>query len=140
MAMILPGVSGSFLLVVLGKYNQVLVALTEKDFLTLIVFGLGAVLGLAVFSRVLSWLFLKHHDRLIAVLTGFMLGSLRKVWPWKEVISTRINSHGYEIPLIEKNFIPENFGIEFFTSCGFDGVWLCADSLSGENSVDGGED
>jgi putative membrane protein len=94
-AMILPGISGSFLLVIMGKYEQVLSALNNRDILTLSVFMIGAVAGLAVFSRVLSYLFAKHHDILIAGLMGFMIGSLRKVWPWKEVVLTRINPSTY---------------------------------------------
>lgn len=105
-AMILPGISGSFLLVIMGKYEQVLNAVVERDIFTLVVFGLGTVVGLAAFSRVLSWLFKKHHDIVVAALIGFMIGSLRKVWPWKEVISTRINSHGELVPLLEKNILP----------------------------------
>lgn len=111
-AMILPGISGSFLLVIMGKYEQVLGAITNRDFVTLVIFGLGTVVGISVFSRVLSWLFKRHHDVIIAMLTGFMLGSLRKVWPWKEVIATRINSHGEVVPLIEKNIIPSQFSLE----------------------------
>jgi len=110
-AMILPGISGSFILLLLGKYQQVLGAVTSRDFLTLIVFALGAVFGLALFSRVLSWLFEKHHDISVAILAGFMLGSIRKIWPWKEVIETRINSHGEIVPLIEKNILPASFDI-----------------------------
>lgn len=105
-AMILPGVSGSFILVLLGKYEQVLAAVTERDILTLLLVMAGAAIGLALFSRVLSWLFEKHHDLAIAVLTGFMLGSLRKIWPWKEVMSTRINRHGDEVPVHEVNILP----------------------------------
>jgi len=105
--MILPGISGSFLLVIMGKYEQVLAAVSNRDLLSLVVFGLGTIVGLGLFVRVLSWLFKKHHDIVIAVLTGFMIGSLRKVWPWKEVISTRINSHGELVPLLERNILPE---------------------------------
>lgn len=108
-AMILPGISGSFLLVIMGKYEQVLNAVVQRDIFTIVIFGLGAVVGLATFSRVLSWLFKKHHDIVVAALTGFMIGSLRKVWPWKEVISTRINSHGEVVPLLEKNILPASF-------------------------------
>ena len=105
-AMILPGISGSFLLVLMGKYEQVLSAVTNRDFLSIFVFGMGTVVGLASFSRVLSWLFKKHHDIVVAALTGFLIGSLRKVWPWKEVLMTRINSHGEIVPVIEKNIMP----------------------------------
>lgn len=108
-AMILPGISGSFILLLLGKYQQVLGAVTNRDFLTLLIFGSGTIVGIGLFSRVLSWLFAKHHDISVAVLAGFMLGSIRKIWPWKEVISTRINSHGVEVPLVEQNILPSNF-------------------------------
>jgi len=108
-AMILPGISGSFILVILGKYEQVLGAISDRNFLVIFIFGLGALVGIAVFSRVLSWLFKKHHDIIVALLTGIMIGSLRKVWPWKETISTRLNSHGELVPLVEQNVIPEAF-------------------------------
>jgi len=108
-AMILPGISGSFILLLLGKYQQVLGAVTNRDFLTLIVFALGAVFGIALFSRVLTYLFAKHHNISVAILAGFMLGSVRKIWPWQEVVSTRINSHGEEVPLIVNNVLPNNF-------------------------------
>ena len=110
-AMILPGISGSYILLLLGKYQQVLGAVTNRDFLTLAVFTAGCVLGIALFSRVLSWLFAKHHDISIAILAGIMLGSVRKIWPWKETVLTRINSHGVEVPLVEKNIIPATFDI-----------------------------
>lgn len=105
-AMILPGISGSFILLLLGKYQQVLASVTERNFLNLFVFMAGCVVGIALFSRVLSWLFRRHHDISVAILAGFMLGSVRKIWPWKEVILTRINSHGVEVPLVENNVLP----------------------------------
>lgn len=108
-AMILPGVSGSFLLLIMGKYEQILMAVKSFDFITLGLVGIGAVFGLAFFSRFLSWLFKKHHDIMIASLTGFMIGSLRKIWPWKETIETRINSHGVEVPIVEQNVLPAIF-------------------------------
>lgn len=117
-AMILPGVSGSFLLIIMGKYEQVLAAITQKDFLTVAYVGIGAVLGLALFSRVLSWLFKKHHDVVVAALTGFMIGSLRKIWPWKETITTRINSHGLEVPVLQQNILPESFDLSVMTALG----------------------
>lgn len=111
-AMILPGISGSFILLLLGKYQQVLASVVQRDFLTLGVFMAGCILGIALFSRFLSWLFRTHHDVSVAILSGFMLGSVRKIWPWKEVVSTRINSHGVEVPLIEKNIFPGSIDIE----------------------------
>ncbi|MBU2552293.1 MAG: DUF368 domain-containing protein [Proteobacteria bacterium] len=82
-AMILPGISGSFVLVLLGKYQYVLQAVNSRDFLTLALVASGAVLGLILFSRFLSWLLKTRYDPTIAVLCGLMIGSLRKVWPWK---------------------------------------------------------
>jgi len=110
-AMILPGISGSFILLLIGKYQQVLGAVTQRDFLTLGIFMAGCAVGIAVFSRVLSWLFRTHHDISVAILAGFMLGSVRKIWPWKEVVSTRINSHGVEVPLVENNILPVNIDL-----------------------------
>lgn len=117
-AMILPGISGSYILLLLGKYQQVLAAVTSKDFLTLIVFALGAVVGLSLFSRLLSWLFAKHHDISVAILSGIMLGSVRKIWPWKETIMTRINSHGVEVPIVEKNILPQAFDVTVIFAFG----------------------
>lgn len=108
-AMILPGVSGSFLLLIMGKYEQILAAVSSFDLITIGFVGIGAVLGLALFSRLLSWLFKNHHDIMIASLTGFMIGSLRKIWPWKETLSTRLNSHGVEVPVVQQNILPEAF-------------------------------
>lgn len=105
-AMILPGISGSFLLLIMGKYEQILQAVVDRDIITLAVFMLGAIAGLALFSRVLSWLFKSHHDITVAILTGFMLGSLRKIWPWKEVLTTRINSKGEVVALQDMNILP----------------------------------
>lgn len=81
-AMILPGISGSFILVLLGQYEYILGSVTSYDFVTLLVFVAGAALGISFFARFLSWLFRKHHDLSVAALSGFMLGSLRKIWPF----------------------------------------------------------
>jgi putative membrane protein len=83
-AMILPGISGAFVLVLLGKYHYVLQAVNNRDLFTLFLVTAGAVTGLILFSRLLNWLFWKHHDFAMALLTGLMLESLRKVWPWKK--------------------------------------------------------
>lgn len=84
-AMILPGISGAFILVLLGKYLYILEAVNHRDVFTLALVGSGAVVGLLSVSRLLGWLFRRYHDATIAVLTGLMLGSLRKVWPWKRL-------------------------------------------------------
>lgn len=115
-AMILPGISGSFILLLLGKYYYILDAVNKMDFLTIAIFVLGCALGLALFSRLLSWLFHHHHDISIIVLSGIMLGSLRKIWPWQEVITTRVNSHGEIVPLVVKNILPNANSISFFVS------------------------
>lgn len=81
-AMILPGISGSFLLVMMGMYSEVLGAVNEREFLILIVFAAGCALGLALFSTGLEWMLEHHHDRVIASMIGLMLGSLRVLWPW----------------------------------------------------------
>jgi len=83
-AMILPGISGAFILVLLGKYLFVLEAVSHRDLVTLGLVAAGAAAGLIAFSRLLGWLFQRFHDATIAFLTGLMLGSLRKIWPWKE--------------------------------------------------------
>jgi putative membrane protein len=109
-AMILPGISGSFILLLMGSYQTVLGAVKDKDLLIIGVFMAGAVIGLLSFSRVLKWMFTKYHDLTIAVLTGFLIGSLNKLWPWKETISTRINSHDEVVPFIQENMLPVDGG------------------------------
>jgi putative membrane protein len=81
-AMILPGVSGSFLLVVLGMYGPVLSAVTDRDFAAILAFALGAVVGLALFAQVLDRALHRYHDVVIASLIGLMAGSVRVLWPW----------------------------------------------------------
>jgi len=83
-AFILPGVSGSFILVVLGKYDDVLGAVNDRDILTLALVGIGCFIGLITFARVVGWLFDRYHDPVVATLMGLMLGSLRLIWPWKQ--------------------------------------------------------
>lgn len=105
-AMILPGISGAFILVLLGKYSFVLSAVKNFDFLTIALVGLGAVAGLLAFVRLLRWMLKKNHDLVVSILIGFMIGSLRKVWPWKilEPISDTF--------IRETNFIPPAFSGE----------------------------
>jgi putative membrane protein len=86
-AMILPGISGSFVLLLLGKYTFMLNALKDFRLDTLVTFSLGGVVGLLSFSRLIAWLLRQHHDNTLAILAGFMLGSLNKVWPWKQLWS-----------------------------------------------------
>jgi len=111
-AMILPGISGSFILVLLGKYQYILNAVNQRDFLTLFLVASGAGAGIIVFSRLLGWLLKKHHDLMVAILTGLMLGSLRKVWPWKETLESMTDRHGKIIPIVQSNILPLQWDME----------------------------
>lgn len=122
-AMILPGISGSFILLLLGAYGTVLGSIsglvdglksvdTEaivKFGTNIIVFIMGCVVGIISFSNFLSWMFKKAYSLTMALLTGFMIGSLNKVWPWKETTEFRINSHGEEVPFLQTNISPMHF-------------------------------
>ncbi len=108
-AMILPGISGSFILVLLGKYFYIMEAVKTFNIPVMLVFICGAALGITSFSRVLSYALRRFHDTTIAVLAGFMLGSLNKVWPWKETIETYTDSHGVVKPLVEANILPNQY-------------------------------
>ncbi|MDR2968481.1 MAG: DUF368 domain-containing protein [Tannerellaceae bacterium] len=108
-AMILPGISGSFILVLLGKYFHVMEAVKTFNIPVMLVFICGAAIGITGFSRILSFALHKFHDVTIAVLAGFMLGSLNKVWPWKETAETFIDSHGIVKPLVENNILPDEY-------------------------------
>ncbi len=102
-AMILPGISGSFILVLLGKYFYIMDAVKGLKFEVLLVFAAGALIGITSFSRVLSFALARFRNSTLALLTGFMLGSLNKVWPWKEKIAM---ADGFEL---EKNILPNAF-------------------------------
>jgi putative membrane protein len=106
-AMILPGISGSFILLLLGKYAFILNAVNELKIGILLIFASGAAVGLILFSNFLSWLLKKYHYLTIGLLAGFMIGSLNKIWPWKNTISTYTDSSGVEHPLVQKNIFPE---------------------------------
>nr|BFF41611.1 DUF368 domain-containing protein [Tenacibaculum mesophilum] len=108
-AMILPGISGSFILVLLGAYKPVLAAVNNRDLTTITVVGLGAIVGLLLFSRVLKYLFENYKNHTLVVLTGFIIGSLNKIWPWKKVLTYRINSHGEQIPFNELSISPFSY-------------------------------
>ena len=102
-AMILPGISGSFILLVLGQYEFVIDAVRDRDFLAILPLAKGAVCGILPFVRILSWLLRRHHEITIALLIGFMSGSLRKVWPFKAAVS----EEGEGPVLREVNVLPE---------------------------------
>ena len=122
-AMILPGISGAFILVILGAYAMVLGALNnfissllEQDwegvktnFVKVFVFILGCLVGIKVFSKALKWMFKNKKEFTLAILTGFMIGSLNKIWPWKRVLSTRIDRHGEEQIVQADSILPSSF-------------------------------
>jgi putative membrane protein len=108
-AMILPGISGSFILLLLSKYEYIIRSLTELNFKVIIAFALGCITGLVSFSRVLHWLLKRYHDLAVALLMGFMLGSLNKVWPWKQVIEYYTDRHGNLKPIVETNVLPTQY-------------------------------
>lgn len=122
-AMILPGISGAFILLLMGSYETVIGTInTFREGLTtanseilvsallkLGVFALGCIIGLKSFSKVLHWMFEHHKNTTLTLLVGFMVGSLNKVWPWKEVLETRTNSHGEVVPYIDQSILPQNF-------------------------------
>ncbi len=108
-AMILPGISGSFILVILGAYKTLSDALHDFDLKRVVLFAFGALVGLLSFSHVLKWLFKHYHNITLAILTGFIFGSLNKIWPWKEVLTWRENSSGNLVPLLEKSISPSSY-------------------------------
>ena len=101
-AMILPGISGSFILLLLSKYEFIINSIKDFKFDVLIVFALGCIFGLLLFSRFLSYLFLNYKDYVLSLLSGFLFGSLLKVWPFKTIIETRINSDGIKEAFVTK--------------------------------------
>lgn len=108
-AMILPGISGSFILVLLGAYKPVLAAVNNRDFTTITFVALGAIVGLLTFSKVLKYLFENYKNYTLVVLTGFIIGSLNKIWPWKKVLTYRTNSHGEQVPFNELSISPFSY-------------------------------
>lgn len=108
-AMILPGISGSFILLLLGMYAPILAAVKGFEFVSLGLFVGGCVIGLISFSRLLSWAFHHHRRMILALLGGFMLGSLNKVWPWKYTLSYTLDRHGEAVPLLQRNVFPSAF-------------------------------
>jgi putative membrane protein len=134
-AMILPGISGSFILVLLGMYGVVLSALKSLDITFIAVFAVGAAAGLMCFSRFLHWLLHRFHEATMALLTGFLFGSLTIVWPWKHVLHWVEGSHGQlkpaqQIPVSPAEFLtvsgndPQVLLCVLLMSAGFIAVWF----------------
>ena len=108
-AMILPGISGAFILLLLGKYQYIMQAVDDLHMPVLAIFVVGAAAVGVSFSHPLTWLLKHWHEWTVAVLMGFMVGSLNKVWPWKEPVETYLDSHGELQPLVERNITPGHF-------------------------------
>jgi len=134
-AMILPGISGSFILVLLGMYATVLTAVKSFDLLFMLVFACGAAAGLMCFSRFLHWLLQRAHSATMALLTGFLFGSLAVVWPWKKVLAWVVGSHGQlkpaqQVPVFPAQYLEHTGADPAVVLCvvlmvlGFAGVWL----------------
>lgn len=114
-AMILPGISGSFILLLLGAYSTVTGAIKDLDIKTIAIVGAGCITGLMLFSRFLSWMFKKYHDLTVSLMSGFLLGSLYVVWPWKRILSTRIAHAGKPaeevVPFLRENILPQDYAV-----------------------------
>ena len=121
-AMILPGISGAFILLILGKYEFILTALSELNLVVIGLFIFGCIIGLVSFVRVISWLLDKFHNMAVALLAGFMMGSLNKLWPWKETLEYRLDRHGDQVPYVDVNVMPN----EYFAATGDDPVVIQA--------------
>ena len=156
-AMILPGISGAFILLLLGAYTTVIGLITQliEGVSTLngsqiggtigkiSIFALGAIVGLKIFSRALNWMFKHHKNLILAVLTGFMIGALNKIWPWKKVLQYRTNHAGAQIPFVEKSILPQNyegdpyfFYAVFFAIIGFLTIFLLEMIANKKKSLD----
>ncbi|MEX2489321.1 MAG: DUF368 domain-containing protein [Pseudomonadales bacterium] len=105
-AWILPGLSGSFILLILGLYTYVIDVIGRFDIFNLAVLAAGCALGLVSFAQLLSRFFKHHRDETLSVLTGFMLGSLTKLWPWKQTVSYQIRDDGSQIPVLQEPILP----------------------------------
>ncbi|MEM9023702.1 MAG: DUF368 domain-containing protein, partial [Bacteroidota bacterium] len=115
-ALILPGLSGSFILLLMGMYSYIIPTLKNVlqtfdtgGLVVLAVFGAGALTGLLTFSHLLSWTFKHFRNQTLALLTGFLIGSLNKIWPWQQVTETRVNSKGEEVVQFSQSVLPGTF-------------------------------
>ena len=105
-AMILPGISGSFILLMMGMYSVFINALKNFEWVLLGSFTAGCAIGLMIFSHLLSWLLKRYESLMLALLTGFLVGSLKIIWPWKQVLTTTIDRHGERVPLLQQDVLP----------------------------------
>jgi putative membrane protein len=117
-AMILPGISGSFILLILGQYGNILGAVKDLNLAILLPAMAGMAVGILSFSRVLSWLLKHYHNVTVAILIGFMIGSLRRIWPFKETVSWMTDRHGEQVPREVINVLPSLDGSLVWTALG----------------------
>ncbi|WP_346796113.1 DUF368 domain-containing protein [Halomonas sp. Bachu 37] len=110
-AMLLPGVSGSFLLLTMGLYGTVMQAIREFDLVVIGLFGSGCLVGLMLFSRLLAWLLKRHHDATLQLLLGFIMGSLPVLWPWRELVRYQLGPEGQMIPLDYRYLLPSEYAV-----------------------------
>lgn len=132
-AMILPGISGSFILLLMGMYTFIIEAVKSFEFVVLGVFAVGCILGLLMFARVLNYLLLSKKDQTLALLIGFMLGSLNTLWPWKHTLTFRTNSKGESVPFIQDNVLPATY--QQLTGTNAEVVWVVGLVLAGIGMV-----
>lgn len=135
-SMILPGLSGSFILFIMGNYRLVAIdAINDRDFSILLPVAIGAAVGLVAFAHILSWVFKKYRDETISILTGFILGSVSILWPWQKAVylmdstGNLIMKDGEKVIINYSRYLPEQFGNEFWIAivciiCGFLSIWL----------------
>ncbi|MCX8489689.1 MAG: DUF368 domain-containing protein, partial [Cyclobacteriaceae bacterium] len=105
----LPGISGAFILLLIGKYEYMINALITFNIPVIVVFVVGCFLGLLGFSRILGWVLIHYRFPTLALLSGFMIGSLNKVWPWKEIIAFRIDHAGKQVPAFDQSIWPGQY-------------------------------
>lgn len=147
-AMILPGISGAFILVLLGKYQFVLSAVNSRDIVSIAIVGIGAVVGLVTFAQIIGYFFKHYHDMTVALLIGLMVGSLRKIWPWKEDVAWLtdtlgdyvLDGEGHRIVIEQINKLPDVSGMAGVTQLGLAvllallgfGLILLLDQIAGD--------
>ena len=118
-SMILPGLSGSFVLLLMGNYELVINSISQLNLKTLIPFGLGALLGIVLFARLLSWIFRRYHDQTVSLLTGFIFGSLALLWPWKsEITQMVVNGSEWQEKVIGYTYALPISNLETYISIG----------------------
>ena len=121
-AMLLPGVSGSFLLLTMGLYGTIMGAIRSFDIGIIILFGMGCVVGLALSSRLLSWLLRRYHGATLQLLLGFIIGSLPVLWPWRELLRYQLGPDGQMIPLAYRYLLPSDYAVLTGASAQVTGV------------------